>query len=66
MKLEVGKRYVRRDGTVTPPLVVDQWNSDWLCDPEHDIAYDNSFLGHQVFSFQEDECDLMEEYKGEE
>jgi hypothetical protein len=38
MKLEAGKRYVRRDGTITPPLEPCH-RSDWLLDPETEFYF---------------------------
>ena len=63
MKLEVGKRYVRRDGTVTPPLTLDN-DGDFL-DPETMMAFDNDDFGNLVFgSFMiRMESDLMQEYE---
>lgn len=65
MKIEIGKRYVRRDGTVTPLLI-----ADFV--PETHFAYDKDShfvystkgepLDHQVFSYMEHPCDLMMEY----
>lgn len=40
MKLEAGRRYVRRDNTVTPPLVMDM-DEGYLYDPENKLYYDH-------------------------
>ena len=70
MKLEVGKRYVRRDGTITPPLMVDPWGwEDTLIDPETEMVYfsdgDDDYTSF-VFSFRKDMKDLVAIYQGDE
>lgn len=41
MKLQAGKRYRRRDGTITPPLAK-CYRDDWLIDPEHGYYFAKS------------------------
>ena len=44
MKLELGKRYTRRDGTITGPL---EYSNSWLypfCDPADDELYSDGGL----------------------
>lgn len=73
MKLEVGKRYVRRDDTVSPKLVYDPYGDEedgnyWLLDEETGFVYsDYEADGNMVapFSFGKHPKDLMEEYKGD-
>lgn len=65
MKLEVGKRYVRRNGTVTAPLELAQHNDpeDQLAfpffDPDRELTYseDGSWL------LSESRMDLVREYE---
>jgi hypothetical protein len=65
MKIEVGKRYVRRDSTITKPLVPDYMpDSDFALDPETELAYGTRGepLDHQVFTHRQMHADLMSEY----
>lgn len=66
MKLEAGKRYVRRDGTVTPPLVVDLWTEGFLQDPETEFIFDSrdEELGDCVFVSEKNPKDLVAPYEG--
>lgn len=65
MKIEVGKRYVRRDGSVTPPLEPDFFtDTGFALEPERDFVY-GTFgkpTDHQVFSSEEHAADLISEY----
>lgn len=72
MKLKDGKRYIRRDGTVSPELVYDPYgpeeNGDyWLYDEETKFVYsDQDVNGNMVTpSLGKHPKDLMEEYKGD-
>ncbi len=64
MKIEVGKRYVRRDGTVTKPLEPDFMDTDHALDPETGFLYGthDGKLDHQVFSHMQMAADLISEY----
>jgi len=61
-----GKRYIRRDGTVSPPLVVDHYE-EYLVDPETKWEFERpeqeSEEGNLVYPGEEHPHDLMEEYK---
>lgn len=69
MKIEEGKRYIRRDNTITPPMEL--YCSEFsginvVFDPEHNWLYNNSEeFGHLVFgkSKREHSHDLIEEFK---
>jgi hypothetical protein len=65
MKIEVGKRYVRRDGSVTPVLSED-WvpGTGYAHDTESSFVYDTKGgpLDHQVFSYKKHPYDLISEY----
>ena len=65
MKLETGKRYIRRDGSVTDPLVVGEGtDKGWLIDTTMNLAFDPaSPRGHLVFSFIASDFDLVMEYE---
>lgn len=70
MKLEVGKRYVRRDGTISPNLVYDIYGSEefgeyWLFDEDTKFVYsDQEVNGNMVTpTLGEHPKDLLEEYK---
>lgn len=70
LKVEAGKRYVRRDGSVTPPLMVDPLGWDNIViDPQTELIYssqEGDERGPFVFSFREDAYDLMSVYEGED
>lgn len=59
MKIEAGKRYVRRDGLVTGALVAVRGPIFPFLDPTHDEAYDSQ--GRWIGDFP-DHHDLVEEY----
>lgn len=69
LKIEAGKRYVRRDGSVTPPLMVDPLGfEDIVVDPVTEMVYsskEGNERGAFVFSFAEDEWDLVSAYEGD-
>lgn len=64
--LEEGKRYVRRDGTVTEKLVRKDFSGiEYLVDPDYCFLYDaRDSSGNKVFSDPENQhdCDLVQEY----
>ena len=68
MKLEVGKRYVRRDGVITDPLY---WDYDYsacrvyLCDGNFYYDDKDEENGWRVFPNLDHKEDLIEEYKEE-
>jgi hypothetical protein len=65
MKIEVGKRYVRRNWTTTPPLIEDFVpGTGFALDPETGFVFGEDFNGkpNQVFSYRLHDCDLMSEY----
>jgi hypothetical protein len=64
MKIEIGKRYVRRDGSVTKPLEPDFMDTDYALDPDTQFVYGThgEKLDHQVFSYMQMAADLVEEY----
>lgn len=65
MKVEAGKRYVRRDGSVTDPLVFDE-ETPFLIDIETGFYYDalDDFVGNMIMPYSkiEHDCDLIAEY----
>jgi hypothetical protein len=62
MRIEVGKRYVRRDGSVTQPLVL---RGSYLYDKDAGYFYDQyQDDGWRVFPGENHFCDLMVEYHG--
>lgn len=67
MKLEAGKRYVRRDGTISGELEL--YPRGWLQDPDTSLFFDPSDeeFGHLVFVGTKS-CakDLVKEYEGDE
>lgn len=62
-KIVAGRRYVRRNGTITPPLVVSRFHDYWLSDPETGMAYsDDPETGHLAIpGFGEHRHDLLAE-----
>ncbi len=48
MELQAGKRYRRRNGTITPPL--EHYNV-FLLDPETGFVFDNGLDGNFVCSY---------------
>lgn len=60
LHLETGRRYVRRNGTITPPLVC---SLIFFIDPEVNYGYHNGPGGNRVFGADgpDDPCDLMAE-----
>lgn len=67
MELKEGARYVRRDGTVTDPLVLN--DEGFLHDEDAGLNYDpqDSDYGHYVWGDtsldqEEDPCDLIKIY----
>lgn len=68
MKLEVGKRYVRRDGSITDHLYFEHDHAakrDYLCDGAFHFDDKDEENGWRVFSCCDHEGDLIEEYKEE-
>ena len=72
MKLEVGKRYVRRDGSITLPLDYHYPNKDgvyaaFLTDGNYFYYPSDEEEGWKVLplSLRSHKGDLIEEYKGE-
>lgn len=68
MKIEEGKRYVRRDNTITPPL--EHYGSNMrgfvvVEDTSNAYLYNNTEFGHMIFgkNGKEHPCDLIEEFK---
>lgn len=60
MKPEAGKRYIRRDGSVSPALIPDTWGwGNHVQDPETEMVFVEN---GQVFTYQNDGYDLVEEY----
>lgn len=45
LHLERGRRYIRRNGTITPPL---EPCGDHFFDPETNLYYSNAEFGNQV------------------
>lgn len=67
MRIHEGKRYVRRDGTITQPMepyMQDLIGYAVVFDPETLWRYNNSEHGGNVYgrSTREHEKDLIEEY----
>ena len=58
MKLEIGQRYIRRDGLLTSPLEKCTLSSD-LWDDEHSKSYDPKYGGLYYIQDIESEHDLM-------
>lgn len=58
--LEFGRRYVRRNGTITPPL---GRTTNFFIDPEECYGYHNGPGGNRVFGTNgpDDPCDLIAE-----
>ena len=63
MKLELNKRYVRRDGVITGALEVFKSGDDIdlpFTDPNTEIAYTE--YGYLNFGSYESNCDIVDEY----
>lgn len=66
MKVELGKRYKRRDGTITPPLEGSRLFPGLLMDTEFAFVFDaaDEEAGNMLLPEEgETEYDLIEEYK---
>lgn len=63
-EIAVGVRFVRRDGSITPPLVKSPYGNGWTYDQETEMDYDpDSELGNRVWEHgEEHEFDLMSVY----
>lgn len=60
MKPEIGKHYIRRDGTISPALIADTWGwENHVQDPETGMVFGEN---GQVFTYRNDEYDLVKEY----
>lgn len=59
LRLEIGRRYIRRNGTITPPL---EPCGNSFFDPETNFFYSNAEFGNHIYgpSYEEDE-DLVSE-----
>lgn len=59
LHLDRGRRYIRRNGTITPPL---KSRGDNFFDPETSLFYSNEEFGNQVYGASgEDADDLISE-----
>lgn len=60
LNLETGRRYIRRNGTVTEPL---ERGSIFLIDPEEGYGFHTGPGGNRVFGSDgpDDPCDLIAE-----
>lgn len=68
LSIEAGKRYKRRDGSITPELVLKDNGEGFLMDPQQGWDYDpESDFGHQVVEFKGamHPHDLIEVYEGD-
>jgi hypothetical protein len=66
MRIEVGKRYVRRDGSVTKPLTGFPCDDDvWACDPDTNYIYGTQGIPSDclVMPSGQHEADLVREYE---
>lgn len=64
LKLEAGKRYIRRDGSITATLVNGNLYEGSLWDSDLDAYYDNSKFGNCFYGdcFEGSLYDLISEY----
>ena len=59
LNLEIGRRYIRRNGTITPPL---EPCGKSFFDPESYLFYSNAEFGNQVLGeMVQDDEDLISE-----
>lgn len=62
LKLEVGKRYVRRDGGVTAPLEPNGSCDAPVWDPAHCVSYTSTGRWHIGYSGNAEPLDIVAEY----